>query len=304
MEKKEITINSDCDGLPISVAIFIPDGEINGIFQISHGMSEHKERYYGFMKYLANKGFVAVVNDHRGHGKSVKNKEDLGYFYEKDAEFIVEDLHKVTLYIKKLYPNKNLVLFGHSMGSMVARKYIKKYDNDIDKLIICGSPSKNSFVNFGLLVVKIITFFRGERYRSEFLQNLALGKLNKKFKNSGNEDAWICGNNEILNSYKDSDLCGFIFTLNGLENLFKLLRDIFDKNGWIMNNKNLPILFIAGKDDPIIVSHDKWRKSQQFLRDLGYTNVSGKLYDNLRHELLNEKENKEVYEDIVNFLYN
>ena len=108
---------------------------------------------------------------------------------------------------------------------------------------------------------------------------------------------------EILNSYKDSDLCGFIFTLNGLENLFKLLKDIYDKNGWIMNNKNLPILFIAGKDDPIIVSHDKWRKSQQFLRDLGYTNVSGKLYDNLRHELLNEKENKEVYEDIVNFLY-
>ena len=125
MEIKEVTLNSKCDNLPIGIMIFIPEGEIKGIFQISHGMCEHKEMYYNFMEYLTNQGYVTIINDHRGHGESVKNKNDLGYFYDNTADYIVEDLHQVTLYIKEMYPNKNITLLGHSMGSMVVRKYMK-----------------------------------------------------------------------------------------------------------------------------------------------------------------------------------
>ena len=117
MHKKSFTVESKCDGLYLDITVFEPENEIKGIFQISHGMAEHKERYYKFMEYLAENGYVTVINDHRGHGKSVKSNDDLGYFYDNSAEYIVEDLHQITKLIKEQYYNKPVVLFGHSMGS-------------------------------------------------------------------------------------------------------------------------------------------------------------------------------------------
>ena len=126
MEKQTLTIQSECDDLLLSVAMFVPDGEVKGIFQIAHGMAEHKERYEEFMKYLASQGYVTLIHDHRGHGASVKSEGDLGYFYDNRAEHIIEDLHQVARHAKSLYPNQPLTLFGHSMGALVVRKYIKK----------------------------------------------------------------------------------------------------------------------------------------------------------------------------------
>lgn len=303
MKKEYLIINSNCDDLPISLTIFTPEDHIKGIFQIAHGMAEHKERYYEFMEYIANQGYIAVINDHRGHGKSILDKEDLGYFYEENAEFIVEDLHQITLYIKDLHPNKHVTLFGHSMGSMIVRKYIKKYDNDVNKLIVCGSPSKNNFVDLALLVTKKMTKEKGDRYRSELLHKLAVGNLNNKVKdNEKSSHAWLSTNRKNVQKFDKDKLCGFIFTLNGFKNLFTLMKEIYDKNNWRLDNTNMPIFFIAGSNDPVIISKRKWNKSQEFLRKLGYTNVSGKLYEGFRHEILNEKNNKEVYEDIISFL--
>ncbi len=302
MQRKDITIKSNCDNLLISTTMFIPDGDIKGIFQISHGMAEHKERYYDFLEYLSNNGYIAVISDHRGHGKSVKTKEDLGYFYDNNAEYIVEDIHQITLYVKELYPDKEMILFGHSMGSMVVRKYIKKYDEDINKLIICGSPSKNTFVNLAISIIKIMKVFKGEKYKSKFIQNLAIGNYNKSVENPKSDNSWICANNEIVEKYDNDELCGFIFTLNGFENLFKLMKSIYVKKGWELKNKEMPILFIAGNNDPVIINENKWKESQEFLKEVGYTNIKGKLYKNLRHEILNEKNKLETYNDIINFI--
>ncbi len=302
MRKKDIIINSNSDKLPISVTMFIPEVDIKGIVQISHGMAEHKERYFDFMEYLANQGYVTIINDHRGHGKSIKEKEDLGFFYDNSSEYIVEDLHQITLYIKELYPNKEMILFGHSMGSMVVRKYIKKYDKDIDKLIVCGSPSKNPFAGLAIFITKIMKIFKGDKYRSNFIQNLAFGSYNKNIKNAKSKNSWICSNNETVESYDKDELCGFIFTLNGFENLFRLMKEIYQKDGWTLNKKDLPILFIAGSNDPVIIDEEKWNESQEFLKKIGYSNVTGKLYKNLRHEILNEKNKQQIYEDIINFI--
>ena len=300
MEKKELTIMSKCDGLPLSVTIVEPSMKIKGVVQIAHGMAEHKERYYKFMEYLAENGYAVVINDHRGHGKSVKNNDDLGYFYDNSAKYIVEDLHQITKLMKEQYPNKPVVLFGHSMGSMVVRKYIKKYDDEIDKLIVCGSPSKNKYAKVGLNVAKLVEKLKGEKYRSKFIQKLAFGSYSSKKEKS--ENSWICDNEETVNSYDEDELCGFIFTANGFQNLFGLMIDIYDKNGWKMNNKNLPILFIAGSNDPVIINKEKWLESQKFLRYLGYNNIQNKLYNGMRHEILNEKENNLVYKDILDFI--
>ena len=154
-------IKSKCDKLPLAVTITLPEENVpvRGIVQISHGMAEHKERYYPFMEFLANNGYIGVINDHRGHGDSVKSEDDLGYFYDTTATYIIEDLHQITQEIKKEYPDLPVYLFGHSMGSLVVRCYLKHYDNDIDKLIVCGSPSKNSAAGLGIVLVKIMAKF-------------------------------------------------------------------------------------------------------------------------------------------------
>lgn len=303
MKKEYLIINSNCDNLPISLTVFTPEDTIKGIFQIAHGMAEHKERYYDFMEYLAKNGYIAVISDHRGHGKSILDKEDLGYFYEENAEYIVEDLHQITLYIKDLHPNKHVTLFGHSMGSMIVRKYIKKYDNDVNKLIVCGSPSKNNLVDIALWLTQIMTKKKGDRYRSELLQKLSVGNLNSKVKdNKKSSHSWLSSNKKVVQKFDKDKLCGFTFTLNGFKNLFTLMKEIYDKNNWRLDNTNMPIFFIAGSQDPVIKSKRKWLNSQKFLEKLGYKNVSGKLYENFRHEILNEKNNEEVYEDILKFI--
>lgn len=302
MNLEELKIKSKQDDLELSISIVKPEGDIKGIIQISHGMAEHKERYYPFMEYMANFGYISVINDHRGHGKSVKNKEDLGYFYDENAEFIVEDLHQITLYIKDQYPDKELILFGHSMGSMIVRKYIKKYDNDIDKLIICGSPSKNSLAGMALLMVEIQTFIHGGHYRSNLIQNLAFGSYNDNIEKSISPNSWICANEEVVQKYDEDELCGFVFTLNGFKNLFKVMRNIYSNKGWKLQNKELPILFIAGGQDPVIINEEKWIQSQDFLKKKGYKNISRILYDGMRHEILNEKENEKVFKDILKWI--
>jgi alpha-beta hydrolase superfamily lysophospholipase len=301
METKNCQIESNYDGLVLDVLTLIPAGESKGIIQLSHGMAEHKERYIPFMEYLTKQGYITIIHDHRGHGKSVKEKQDLGYFGEEKAEYVVEDLHQITKWIKSQFPQKKVTLFGHSMGSMIVRKYIKKYDDEINQLIVCGSPSKNPYVDIALLLVKLEKQIKGERHRSKFIQKLAFGSYNQKIEQTTSTNSWICSNPEIIKSYDSDELCGFIFTLNGFQNLFTLMKEIYSPKEWKLSHKTLPILFIAGEDDPVIINPKKWKQSQIFLRDLGYQNISYKLYPKMRHEIINEKGEK-VWEDIFEWI--
>lgn len=303
MKNEIVLLSSNCDGNPISVSINIPEGNIKGIFQMAHGMVDHKERYSDFLEYICKLGYVTVVSDHRGHGKSVKSNDDFGYFYDNTGKYIVEDLHQVTMYIKERYPDKKVILMGHSMGSLVIRNYIQEYDNDIDKLIVCGSPSSNDSINFGISLCKFMIKFKGDRYRSKFFRNITLGVFNKTYKNEGN-NAWLTKNKDLLDVYKNDPLCNFNFTLNGYLNLFILLKNTYDKKLYKVNNKNLSILFISGSDDKALGTVKKWYEAQVILKEVGYSKVSSKLYEGLRHEIINEINNQNIYLDIVEFIEN
>lgn len=308
MGQEIMTLHSACDGLPLSAAVIAPETEIKGIVQLSHGMAEHKERYFPFMQYLAAQGFAAIIHDHRGHGASVRKPDDLGYFYDDSARYIVEDLHQVTQYARELFPGCPLCLFGHSMGSLVVRSYLKKYDANIDKLIVCGSPSKNPLIGAALALTAVQKAFHGDRYRSELIQKLAFGSYLKGLAGPASQgkplsaNAWLSVNEENVRAYDEDPLCGFTFTLNGFRNLFLLLRDVYSPRGWALKNPALPVLFIAGSADPVIAGAEKWRQSQEFLRKVGYSDVRGRLYQGLRHEILNEDSKEQVYADVAAFL--
>lgn len=301
MKEHEFSFVSFQDQLEIKGTIVIPDQPI-GVLQLVHGMSEHRKRYLEVMRWMAEHGWICVIHDHRGHGESVKGMQDYGYFYDQTATYLVEDTHQLTYLMKKKYEGLPYVLFGHSMGSLVVRNYIKKYDYELDALIVCGSPSKNPLAICGQMLAHMMTKWKGDHYRSPLIQKIAFGSFAKKYKHEGSENAWICSNREVVQAYDEDDGCGFVFTLNGFENLFKLMRRTYDEDDWVLLNKQLPILFIAGSDDPCIGSSHKFAQAVDTLRRIGYTNVSSKLYPEMRHEILNEQGKMNVYQDLTTFM--
>lgn len=302
MKRELLIINSKCDNLPLSVAVFEPEGEVKGVVQFAHGMAEHKERYFGFMEYLAEAGYATIINDHRGHGSSVLSPDDLGYFYDETTTYITKDVHQLTEYIKERIPGVPVYLFGHSMGSIVAREYLKHYDKDVDKVVLCGAPGSNPVAGVAKFLIKMQTKKHGNRYRSPLMYNLSVGGYAKAVPGAETECDWLSVNKENVAAYIKDPLCGFKFTLNGYKNLIGLLAAIFDNYGWKLANKNIPIHFIAGSADPVIGKESQWLASQNFLLKLGYNNVTGKLYEGLRHEILLEDSKEEVYKDVVEFL--
>ncbi len=302
MEKRKEWIWSWFDGLRLSLLYTKPEGDIKGVLQISHGMCENKERYLPFMEYLAERGYAAVIHDHRGHGKSVKKKEDLGYFYGGRDKGIVEDLHQVTCWIKEQFPGKPVYMLGHSMGSLAARVYLKDYDRELEKLILTGPPSTNPAVDLGLFLTVLQKKLRGGRFRSKTIQVLAFGPYAARFPGEGSESAWICSDKKVIEDYDQSEYCGFVFTADAFQGLFRLLKDTYSPKGWKMQNPRLSVLFLGGEDDPCIGGGRKFVKQLQFLKSVGYQHVTGKMYPGMRHEILNEVEKEKVYANILSYL--
>lgn len=301
MKTINFQIKSGSDGLMLDVIKVIPDTAPKGIVQISHGMAEHKERYLPFMEFLAENGYVSIINDHRGHGKSLRSKDDRGFFYEKFAGFIVKDLLEINQYIRKEFPGIPLTLFGHSMGSLVVRKYAKFYDLTIDKLIVCGSPSENPASGVALTLAKVIEAVKGDHHRSGLIQNMAFSAYRKGF-TEPSPNCWLSSNQDNVEAYDACEDDGYVFTTNGFRNLFTLMIDAYDPKGWALKNKDLPIFFIAGEFDPCIVSKEQWEKAQQRMREIGYSNVRGVLFDGMRHEILQETKKQKVFDAILDFL--
>lgn len=305
MQKREFTLQSKYDNLALSCAEYTAEGgtqtNAKGVVQIVHGMCEYKERYEGFIDYLTQNGYIVFAHDHRGHGGSVTANENLGYFGDKKGEAIVDDAALVTDEIRRLYPGLSVTLFGHSMGSLVVRAYIQKYEAKIDKLIVCGSPSKNSLAGVGLMLNGVISAFRGKKYRSRLMANASTGGGDNKFPGEG-KNAWLTRDKTVVEKYNVDEKCNFVFSCNGFSNLLHLVKNAYKKKKYPAKHSDLPIFFMAGADDPVIGSEKKWLAAQQFLRDVGYKNVTGKSYPKMRHEILNELGKEEVYADALAFI--
>ena len=292
------TVPGASDGVQLSTLVIAPESP-KAVLQLVHGMAEHKERYIPFMTFLSESGYACVINDLRGHGASVASKADLGYMGKGGMKGLVDDVHLVTDWIKDRYPGLPVFLFGHSMGSMIVRSYLKHYDKDIAGLIVCGSPSKNPAAGLGDAIAATIGFFRGQRHRSDLLAQLSTGGNDKPFREEGLRNAWLSTNKANVHAYNNDPLCGFAFTVNGYRNgLFRLMKDIYSTDGWVVANPELPVHFIAGSEDPCIISIKKFSEAVSFLRKRGYKEVSSQVYPKMRHEILNETGREDVWRDV------
>lgn len=298
---KIFELDSASDSLKISVAAAAPETAPKAVVQLVHGMCEHKERYFPFMEYLVSRGYACVINDHRGHGASVKSPEDLGYFYSGGYRAAVDDVHAVTLWAKERYPHIPILLFGHSMGSLIVRAYTKLYDDCISALVVCGSPSNNPAAGVGKVLSRIFEIFRGDHYRPMLLQKIAFGTFNSAFPDAKSPNAWVCSDPAVVKAYDANPLCQYVFTANGFRNLFGLVQETYSPKGWKLANPSLPVHFIAGENDPCIISPEKFAEAVDFMRKVGYKKVTSKLYPGMRHEVLNEVGKAEVWKDVADF---
>lgn len=298
--------NSKTDGLKISVLRIEPSdkSEVVGIVQLVHGMCEHKERYIDFMRFLANHGYVCVIHDHRGHGESIEKFEDRGYMYAGGYQALVEDTHEVTLMTKEYVgTDMSYALLGHSMGSLVVRSYLKKYEDEIDKLLVLGCPSKLPGMKPGLALINILKSTKGEHAHSKLIDYIVSdSNFEKRFKNEKQSHAWLnTDKNEVI-KYMDDPYCNFTFTLNGYHNLVKLTMEVYEDGGYHVINKSLPIHFFSGGDDPCGISDADIEKAADVIRTAGYDNVKVKTYEGMRHEILLEPQKQMVYNDILEFI--
>ncbi|HHZ02025.1 MAG TPA: alpha/beta hydrolase [Tissierellia bacterium] len=294
--------NSKDGKTKIRALMWIPKNEIKAILQISHGMLEHMERYDHFGNYMASKGILVVGNDHLGHGSSVTSEEDRGYLY-KDWHALIEDMHNLMVIIREKYPGVPYFLLGHSMGSFLTRYFITVYGKEIDGAIIMGTGQQpRALIKFGLLLTHFIALFKGWKYRSKFINYLVLGENNKKFKPAKTKSDWLTRDEKIVDAYLSDNRIDFIFTLNGFNNLFRLILQMNDKSQINNISKDLPLLLVSGQNDPVGDFGKGVHKTYNMYKALGMKNISMKLYAEDRHEILNELDREQVYEDILRWI--
>lgn len=290
MIKNEFTFPSVSALADIHAASYKPEnGQIKAVIQVAHGMAEHLERYERFAAALCENGYALYINDHIGHGASIKNKDELGYFGEKDGwKNFVEDCHQLTKIIKKENPSLPVIFFGHSMGSFVARAYCIKHADEIAGAVYCGTAGPNPAAGAGIILTKVIAKLKGTHYRSKLIDKIGFGTYNSKFEGRTAFD-WLSRDNEEVDKYIADDLCGYLFTAYGYRDLFSLLSYVSSDNWFSGLSKELPVLIISGAMDPVGEYGKGIEKVYNSLIGAGKTNVKKILYADARHEILNEK---------------
>lgn len=282
--------------------VFIPTGEIRGIFQISHGMAEHIERYFDFMQYLAENGFVCAAHDHIGHGKTADSEDELGYFAKKDGDVIVyRDVIAFGESLKADFPEKPLILMGHSMGSFIARNAAIHAPSLYRALIIMGTGGPNPLSGIGLALTRTVAKAKGEKHRSKLVQALTFGGYNKRT-DKKHPYAWLTYDEARLKKYASDTHCGFRFTVSAMHDLIKMQNTVNRQEWFESMPKTMPILLVSGEEDPVGNYGRGVRTVYEKLKGAGAKNTELKLYPKMRHEVLNELERKTVYADILAFL--
>lgn len=301
--KKEITYPSADGTHTVHGYFWVPEsGDVRAIVQLSHGMCEYAERYDEWARRFAAAGYVFCGNDHLGHGKTAGGLDARGYTAKRGgAELLVKDLHTMTVLACEEYPDLPVVLYGHSMGSFAARKYLTEYGETLAAALISGTGGPGNPTGLAKMLAHLIAFAKGDDYRSHGLKNLAFGAYNRHFEEEHDPLSWLTREKEVREKYAADPYCNFDFTAAGYDTLFSLLGEVSSRDWAKRVPKKLPILLFAGTEDPVGNYGKGVRAVYERLLGAG-ADVRLKLYEGGRHEMHNEINRDEVFRDLLSFL--
>lgn len=282
----------------------VPDGKPRAVVQIAHGIAEHIDRYRPFMEFLADNGFVAAGNDHLGHGKSIRVPEEQGFFAEKDGWWrVVDDMDKLHDIMSKEYPELPYVLFGHSMGSFLTRTYLIKHPDKYDGVILSGTGHQSpALVLGGNAAASVMAKLNGAMGDGAKLNSLAFGTYLNKIENPRTKFDWLSRDTEQVDKYIADPLCGFVGKIGLYRDMMQGIKFITDKKNIAQMNKEKPVYFMSGDGDPVGDYGKGVVRAYKAFCDAGLHDVFMRLYPGGRHEMLNETNKEQVYQDILNWL--
>ncbi len=301
VRKEEFYTESGSQGKMLHCIRWEPeDGNVKAVVQIVHGMVEYVDRYDEFASYLAENGYGVIGHDHLGHGKTAASEDELGYFSDENgARHVIGDLYRLTCRARRLWPGVPLFILGHSMGSYFTRRYLTRYSRKVEGAVIMGTGFQGRLTaGFGKLLSGLICRVKGRRYRSPLLYRLTLGGNNRRIKALRTENDWLSKNEASVDAYNQDPFCTFVFTAGAYRDFFIILSDLAKKKDFERMNRSLPVLFVSGEEDPVGNYGKGVRTCFRQFRDLGFSDVSMKLYPGDRHEILNELDRAVVFDDI------
>lgn len=300
----DFTFLSSSGANNIHCRLWRPESEVRGLVQIVHGVAEHIGRYSDFAEYLTEHGFAVVGDDHLGHGLSVNDNSELGWFAEENGwDKVVQDEKKLHDLMVENFPGVPMILLGHSMGSFIARTYIGRYPDDFNACIISGTGQNPAIVcRVGRMLANSEIKKHGSKYHSRRLQRLAFGSYLKGIENPIGPNDWICRDEAVIRRYDADPLCGGTASAGLMYDMMGGIMLIGTKAHMQKMNKAMPVLFLSGDADPV----GSWGKGVRTVysrfKDIGMQDVTLKLYPGGRHEMLNELNKQEVWNDVLSWL--
>lgn len=297
------------DGTKIHCHQWIPsedNRQIRGAVQIAHGMAEHSLRYQRFATALNEAGFAVFANDHRGHGKTAGSIEEIGYFADENGwNLVVDDMRQLTAVIREKSPAVPIFLFGHSLGSLLARSYITRYAADINGVILSATGGDPGLLGkMGMVIAKMERALRGGRHRSKLLMALSFGKFNRPFEPARTEYDWLSRDTQEVDTYVRDPYCGGIFTAGFFVDMLSGIIDINRSENIASIPKNLPVYLLSGDQDPVGNNKLGVIEVAESLKKASLDDVSCRFYTGARHEILNETNRAEVFAEIVTWIEN
>lgn len=282
--------------------IYLPQGNPRGLLHVVHGMTEHIGRYDKFMREMAEDDYIVFGYDHLGHGKTALGRNELGYIADHDGwKLLVDDVFRFGNAVRRAMGNGlPFILMGHSMGSFIVRLTAEKY-NHYDKLIIMGTGGPNPIAGLGIGVTAMMKVFKGKKSYSPLVEKMAFGAYNKRFEDEHDKLSWLSIDIENRERYRADPFCTFHFTVSAMQDLIRL-NSYSNKKSWFdAIDKTKPILLVSGSEDPVGDNGEGIKRVDELLRAAG-ANVSMKLYEGYRHEILNDACRTEVIKDIKQFI--
>ena len=279
-----------------------PEGKALGVVQLVHGIAEHVERYDAFARFLNERGFVVVAEDHMGHGQSVV-KGELGYF-RQGWTAAVEDTYQLLQDTKTAYPDVPYFLLGHSMGSFLSRSLLILHpDCGLSGCILSGTGwQPEAVLRTGLGLCRVTAKARGDRYHSTALNNLIFGNYNARVEHRRTEFDWLTRDDQIVDAYIADPLCGFVPSVGLLGNVMEGMLFNQKKTNLQQMNQTQPVLFVSGDADPVGGYGKGVSRCREAFCESGMKNTELKLYPLCRHEILNEWNCNQIFEDIYGWI--
>jgi alpha-beta hydrolase superfamily lysophospholipase len=292
------------DGTDLFVYCWLPVEQPKAVIQIAHGLAEHAGRYARLADALTSAGYAVYANDHRGHGRTVKSADELGFFTERDGwRKCVDDMWQLNRHVAVTHPGVPSVLLGHSMGATMAEQFMGDHGDTLAGVVLSGANGKPTVLaKIGGAITWAERVRLGRRGKSKLVQALTFDAFNKRFAPTRTAFDWLSRDPAEVDKYVADPLCGFSATV-------QLWIDLL--GGWTAVSsaahrnrvpKALPLYLIAGEHDPVSGNTrqlDPWIAEY---RAAGLVNLAHKFYPGARHELFNETNRDQVTDDLIGWL--